>query len=82
MTQYQLAHGIGVTPGSMSSMLNNKKTIGPKVAKKIAAFLGQPDNWRRFVEMPGEELRRVLLSKKRISGGQPGVNRGRPRARR
>ena len=66
MSQNRLAENIGFQCGFFSDILNDKRLVGPKVAKRIAAYLGEPD-WRKFVHMPGAELKQILLPEKRIS---------------
>lgn len=59
MTLTELARKIGIARSEMSRLVWGKSKVGPRTAQKIAAYLKDPD-WRRFVHMPGEQLRREL----------------------
>lgn len=60
MTHEELAKKIGLARTSLTELLNGKRTVGPKTAKRVAAYLNDPD-WRRYVEISGPELRQLLL---------------------
>jgi transcriptional regulator with XRE-family HTH domain len=61
MTQKEFAKNIGIPEVNLSLILNDKRAVGVKTAKKIAQYLGRPD-WRTFIEMPGQELRQILAN--------------------
>jgi len=66
MTHEKIAHLTNIHRTNLTDLFNSKRMVGPKVAKRIAAYLGEPD-WRKFVHMPGAELKQILLPEKRIS---------------
>lgn len=61
-TLTDLALKIGVERSTLSSFVWDRRKVGTACAQKIAAYLNAPD-WRRFVHMPGEELRREIMGR-------------------
>lgn len=64
MTLTELAKKMNLTRSELSELLHGKRKAGAIYARKIAAYLGQPESWFRFYHMPGDELRRALMEKK------------------
>jgi len=63
MTLKEKAQVMKINQGLLSQLLTGKRQIGPRSARKIAAYLGIPDAWPQFYHMPGPELRRILESR-------------------
>lgn len=63
MTQKELAIEIGLHPQMLSILFTGRRRVGPRTAKRIAAYLKRPD-WQTFYHMPGDELRRALMDDK------------------
>lgn len=59
-----LAKKMDVGRPELSELLSGKRKAGAIYARKIAAYLNQPESWSRFYHMPGDELRRMLMEKK------------------
>jgi Helix-turn-helix. len=60
MTLTELSKKTGINRTALSELLNGKRTVGTKTAKKIAIYLQHPDDWRHYLEIPGPVLRQLL----------------------
>ena len=60
MKQCEVAPLLGVSPGTLSSLLVGQRRVGIIYAKKIAVYLGKPDSWREYVMIEPNDLRQVL----------------------
>lgn len=61
-SQQALADAVDVTPAVFSQIINKRRNIGEKMARKIEAKLGKPANW---FDTPHKKNGKVRLEKTR-----------------
>jgi plasmid maintenance system antidote protein VapI len=61
MNQKTAAEKMEVYPTAISRILVGRRNVGIKMAKKIATLL-QDNDWRKYIHISNDELRKLLRS--------------------